>query len=390
MSISILPHGVIPTPSGRNDGNIRDAVEAAKGDQQNNAATGASAAGVRALTARMAAFYFRAPVRSFFKTRVDYLAYPKALTLLASPNPTSTKWSPTQTTPFILYRATKAQGLSFLPLTVLPPLLANVSISTILYTSYLTALSTYHPSSLPAQKRVYPPPPISATFLAGATAGTIQTVFAAPFDALVVRFKTTDLLERRYRSMWSYASHTLRRIGWRGAYAGSSLSLAKDSLGAGLFFSTFEAIKSQCFYAFVRRWYGLQSLSAAQRGEVAAEAEQGRRGVVRPHYLMEPAFLTLAGAGASVVQSTVVHPLSMVQQVHWGRYEGLDRQFVAERGSGIGGTRERYMEAYRKTGKVCAVLARREGGWVRWLYKDFWWGTIRQKEVCNWWRGRED
>lgn len=39
----------------------------------NNAATGVTAAGSRALLARAAAFYFRAPVKAFFRTRVDYL-----------------------------------------------------------------------------------------------------------------------------------------------------------------------------------------------------------------------------------------------------------------------------------------------------------------------------
>lgn len=39
---------------------------------RNNAATGASAAGVRALSAQMVAFYFRAPVKAFFRTRVEY------------------------------------------------------------------------------------------------------------------------------------------------------------------------------------------------------------------------------------------------------------------------------------------------------------------------------
>lgn len=40
--------------------------------QKNNAATGASAAGVRALSAQLIAFYFRAPVKAFFRTRVEY------------------------------------------------------------------------------------------------------------------------------------------------------------------------------------------------------------------------------------------------------------------------------------------------------------------------------
>lgn len=39
----------------------------------NNAATGVTAAGSRAFFARAAAFYFRAPAKAFFRTRVDYL-----------------------------------------------------------------------------------------------------------------------------------------------------------------------------------------------------------------------------------------------------------------------------------------------------------------------------
>lgn len=41
--------------------------------RKNNAATGASAAGIRALSAQFVAFYFRAPVKAFFRTRVDYM-----------------------------------------------------------------------------------------------------------------------------------------------------------------------------------------------------------------------------------------------------------------------------------------------------------------------------
>lgn len=38
---------------------------------QNNAATGASAAGIRAISAQMIQFYFRAPVKAFLRTRVE-------------------------------------------------------------------------------------------------------------------------------------------------------------------------------------------------------------------------------------------------------------------------------------------------------------------------------
>lgn len=38
-----------------------------------DAATGAYAAGMRAMSARLLTFYFRAPVKAFFRTRVEYV-----------------------------------------------------------------------------------------------------------------------------------------------------------------------------------------------------------------------------------------------------------------------------------------------------------------------------
>jgi hypothetical protein len=52
---------------------IPPGLERPRKEPRNNAATGASAAGVRAFTAQAVAFYFRAPVKAFFRTRVDYL-----------------------------------------------------------------------------------------------------------------------------------------------------------------------------------------------------------------------------------------------------------------------------------------------------------------------------
>ena len=52
---------------------VDDDRDGTKKSKKSNAATGASAAGVRAVSAQFLAFYFRAPVKSFFRTRVDYL-----------------------------------------------------------------------------------------------------------------------------------------------------------------------------------------------------------------------------------------------------------------------------------------------------------------------------
>ena len=40
-------------------------------DRNSNAATGVSAAGARAFGSQAIAFYFRAPVKTFFRTRVE-------------------------------------------------------------------------------------------------------------------------------------------------------------------------------------------------------------------------------------------------------------------------------------------------------------------------------
>lgn len=44
-----------------------------RSNPRNNAATGASAAGARALGAQFVSFYFRAPIKAFFRTRVEYV-----------------------------------------------------------------------------------------------------------------------------------------------------------------------------------------------------------------------------------------------------------------------------------------------------------------------------
>ena len=54
--------------------NVPLSSEAKRNEKNTNATTGASAAGVRALTARFVAFYFRAPAKAFFRTRVEQVS----------------------------------------------------------------------------------------------------------------------------------------------------------------------------------------------------------------------------------------------------------------------------------------------------------------------------
>jgi hypothetical protein len=77
---------------------------------------------MRAVAARMVAFYFRAPVKAFFRGRIDYLGYARSI------NPhvlAGAKWSWRMTTPAVLAHAIRTEGWAFIPKQVLPPLMAN-------------------------------------------------------------------------------------------------------------------------------------------------------------------------------------------------------------------------------------------------------------------------
>ncbi|KIV92655.1 hypothetical protein PV10_03928 [Exophiala mesophila] len=348
-------------------------------DPRSNAATGASAAGVRAFSAQAVAFYFRAPVKAFFRTRVDYLAYAKSI----SPDLQKGAFSWRTTTPGLLANAIGNYGWKFIPEQLLPPLAANIAVGAALYTSYLQILAALHPPSAHATKTVYPPPPPTHTFVAGFAAGSIQSVLAAPLDALQVRF---DRKGPAYdnKTMWQYSRGKLHEIGVRGIFAGWGLSFLKDSFGSALFFTTFEYIKAQGYLRFVKWHYGALEQPAVdklarQSGLVASESQP--TATIRPHYALEPAFLMLAGITASVTQQLVLFPLSTLQTLHYERLEVLDQkaaQLHLSTAPSRGRMLRAYYHAYQETWRQATSQALRFGGLPRWLFRGFWWFTIRQ------------
>ena len=288
-------------------------------------------------------------------------------------------WSWRTTSPALLAHAVRTHGWGFIPNQVLPPLIANTVVGAVLYTTYLNGLGVLHgPSSL-ATKRVYPPPLVSTTFTAGFAAGTVQSLVAAPLDALQVRFHAAEMMEGKYRNMWQYASSKSREIGLRGVFAGWSLSFVRDSFSFGAFFATFEFIKNQCFYNFISNFYGFyDKLSFSTQMQI--DGQIGELGIpeIRPHYMLEPSFILMAGAAASIVQSVIQHPITRIQEVHYGRLEWIDSHRHADPAAPKVKTLKLYASAYKKTLKECAVLARRGGSLRRWLYADFLSSTLRQ------------
>ncbi|KAF2969576.1 hypothetical protein GQX73_g4010 [Xylaria multiplex] len=311
-----------------------------------NAATAASAAGVRALSAQAIAFYFRAPVKAFFRTRVDYLAYARnvhraqteLLAKAVANDHTSSRLGLTfkqvsqwarGTTPGLLTTVIRQQGWSVVPQQILPPLIANVGVGALLYTSYLQILGQLHEDSSRSARRVFPPPDPIHTFTAGFLAGSIQSVVAAPLDAIQARYDHRDLVQGnggKPRSIWAFSAEKLREIGVRGVFAGWGLSFLKDSFGGAVFFSTFEYVKAQGYYKFITWYYsGLNqdTVDVLARKRPSSQ-DENRPVLIRPHYAIEPLFLLFAGIGASFTQQILLHPLNYIQIKHWDNLEDLD------------------------------------------------------------------
>ncbi|KAI0477036.1 mitochondrial carrier domain-containing protein [Xylaria cf. heliscus] len=377
---------------------------------RNNAATAASAAGVRALSAQAIAFYFRAPVKAFFRTRVDYLAYARIVhqaqtELLAravANDHTSSRLSlalkqawqwARGTTPGLISTVVRQQGWGVVPQQILPPLVANVGVGALLYTSYLQVLGALHEESSRSRRRVFPPAEPIHTFTAGFLAGSIQSIVAAPLDAIQARYDHRDLMQGnggKPKSIWTFSTEKLREIGVRGVFAGWGLSFLKDSFGSAIFFSTFEYIKAQGYYKFITWYYsGLnqQTIDVLARKRPTAQ-DENKPVIIRPHYAIEPMFLLLAGISASLTQQIVLHPLTHVQLKYWDHLEELDAK--AERVRLANATKpdqprrrwrmlRAYYHAYQETWAQCVSDAASERrGIMRWLYRSFWWNTMRQ------------
>jgi Mitochondrial carrier protein len=263
-------------------------------------------------------------------------------------------------------------------------------VGAILYTSYLQILGAIHEPSSQSSKRVFPPPSPLATFAAGYAAGGIQSLAAAPLDALQVRFENREKYYEN-KSMWAYGKGKLKDIGVRGVFAGWGLSFLKDSLGSAIFFSVFEYVKAQNYYKFVATYYGsLEPWVVTRLAEVRGIPSTTRQEipVIKPHYVLEPSFLMLAGVAASMAQQGIIYPLTKIQTMHYGRLEDLDNKARAYQRSPASRRMRMaraYYHAYQQTWRQCKLQARTAagGGMRAWLFRGFWWNSIKQTPATS-------
>jgi hypothetical protein len=75
----------------------------------------------------------------------------------------------------------------------------------------------------------------------------------------------------------------------------------------------------------------------------------------------------------------VLYPLTLIQTLHYERLEELDKQAMRlQKSPGRGRMLRAYYHAYQETWRQCKEQALEVGGVRKWLYRSFWWTTIRQ------------
>ncbi|OBZ85763.1 Mitochondrial substrate carrier family protein S [Choanephora cucurbitarum] len=321
--------------------------------------------------------FYRTPIKLFRPLRVDYLIMARAL--MPMDDVATRRFSFRYTSIGMITHAVKTKGWSFIPRHILPPLVGNTLIGTVLYTTYIATLPMFHPPSAYQLHRPFPPPPFTSVFMAGCLAGAAQSIIATPLDSLKVRLEVSDLLEGKHRSMYQFAKSTLKELGIASAYRGFTLTMVRDSLACGLFFATFEWMKQQGYYCFLDEMYGLQidsrsTLNEIEKGwhEVHEMSEEDEHQITctsgkkaeRPPLMLEPLFVILAGATAAIAYQTIEHPLSKIHSIFY--IEEGQSEFANKL------KREPVKDLYRRTFEQCKAQVKLNGGsWRQFLYQEF-------------------
>ncbi|GMM37803.1 hypothetical protein DASC09_051280 [Saccharomycopsis crataegensis] len=314
---------------------------------QNSQVVGAITASIRAFTYQISALYLRTPMKLFRPSRFDYMAFTRLALFYnekvselkeshkTAQNPALRSTVQPQKYSFfkhssiaLLVQAVQKHGWRFIPDNVLPPLLANSFTGVVLYTSYLSTLNRYAAQddsiSIRPSGNVIEPR-FSDCFRAGLFAGAIQSLVAAPIDAIYTRSSAAELLSQKHENLWKYGIYKLRNIGLIGVFAGYGLSLIKESVGFAFYFSTFELIKNQAFNKTINFIDGVRNfkyyyLGMIFKGEPTSLKESNKT----TYKVLKSSFILFGGASAACILQVIQFPLTKIQNIHLSRLEALD------------------------------------------------------------------
>lgn len=286
---------------------------------------------MRALVYQLQALYLRTPVKLFRPSRFDYMIYVRELAnkhdnILSKPYRFHT-----HSTLGMFYSVLKKEGWKFIPDQMLPPLIANSATGVILYGTYLASLSALDTNDHTGPGMDYRYSPID-TWKAGFIAGAMQSLAAAPLDAIYTRLTTAEMLGGEHQNLWVYGAKKLKEIGLVGVFAGYGFSFIKESIGFAFYFSTFELVKTRGYNLTYRVISAYRRFKIALREKFSfftvknLETDQAmlRLEQTRLTKILKSTFVLLAGASAAFSLLAVQYPLSKIQKIHLSRLEALD------------------------------------------------------------------
>lgn len=292
-----------------------------------------STAGIRALIYQLQSLYLRTPVKLFRPSRFDYLAYVRELAIRQDNLDSKPYRLRTHSSLAMLFNVIKKEGWKFIPDRVLPPLVANSATGIILYGTYLTSLDYIdgqHTSKTLGKDFVYSP---VDTWRAGFIAGAVQSLAAAPIDAIYTRLSAAEVLEGNHQNLWVYGLSKLKEIGFVGVFAGFGFSLIKESFGFAFYFSTFETVKTHGYNLAYKMIETYRKFDTSMRKKISKftnkpeptiDPELIRLEQTRLTRILKSTFVLLAGASAAFSLLAVQYPISKVQKLHLARLEALD------------------------------------------------------------------
>lgn len=157
--------------------------------------------------------------------------------------------------------AYRAEGLRTFWRGVLPPLVSVTAVRTVSFSIYQRAKYMYagyferatgeSPLSIANAAHRYPNMSTITCFgLAGATAGSIVTVLACPFELTKLHAQLAGKMAREQgkdkvvrTDLWGTARRLIRDRGLPGLYCGYRLHLVRDTIGTSIYFMTYESSK---------------------------------------------------------------------------------------------------------------------------------------------------
>lgn len=302
-------------------------------NKKKNQVVSLSTAGVRALIYQLQSLYLRTPMKLFRPSRFDYLAFVRELANKQYNLDSKPYRLRTHSSIGMLINVTMKEGWKFIPDRVLPPLVANSATGIILYGSYLTSLDYFNgkkPSESARKEVSYSP---IDTWRAGFVAGAVQSLAAAPIDAIYTRLSAAEVLEGNHQNLWVYGLKKLKEVGFVGVFAGYGVSFVKESFGFAFYFSTFETVKTQGYklaYSIIQSYRNMSSsfkntMSKFTHKPVPTlDPELIRLEQTRLSRVLKSSFILLAGASAAFSVLAVQYPIAKVQKIHLARLEALD------------------------------------------------------------------